>query len=83
MSAWPYTQDDLEGAKHINELPRREFITFNIDLAQRGVGGINSWGAKPLDPYRLWPNIYDYRFTLRPLKPGAPDLAQVARRPMQ
>jgi beta-galactosidase len=39
ISAWPYTMEDLEEAKHINELPRRENITLNIDYKQQGVGG--------------------------------------------
>lgn len=39
ISAWPYTMEDLEKAQHINELPRRENITINIDYQQQGVGG--------------------------------------------
>ena len=37
FSAWPYTQEDLETATHIHELPRRDRITFNIDYQQEGV----------------------------------------------
>ncbi|RME96433.1 MAG: DUF4981 domain-containing protein [Verrucomicrobia bacterium] len=71
-SAWPYTQEDLEQAKHIHELPRRNTITVNLDHLQRGLGSINSWGAKPLDKYRLWPKPYAYDFTLTPVS-GSPD----------
>ncbi|TXT56324.1 MAG: Beta-galactosidase [Promethearchaeota archaeon] len=39
FSAWPYSMEDLEKATHINELPRREYNTVNIDLTQNGVGG--------------------------------------------
>ncbi len=39
FSAQSYTQEDLEIAKHIHELPQRNLITLNIDLNQRGVGG--------------------------------------------
>jgi len=39
ITARPYTQEDLEKADHIHELPDRESITINIDYAQRGVGG--------------------------------------------
>jgi hypothetical protein len=35
-SAWPYTQQDLEAATHIHELPRRDTITLNVDYGQRG-----------------------------------------------
>ena len=38
ISAWPYSMEDLESAKHNHELPRRDFITFNIDYKQCGVG---------------------------------------------
>lgn len=72
VSAWPYTQEDLEQAKHLHELPRRDTITLNLDYRQRGVGGINSWGAKPLPQYQLLPKLYDYHFILRPVSPAAP-----------
>jgi beta-galactosidase len=47
VSAWPYTMADLERAEHIYELPCRETLTVNIDYQQTGVGGDNSWGARP------------------------------------
>jgi beta-galactosidase len=43
----------------------------HLDLAQRGVGGDNSWGALPHDQYRLLAKQYSYSYTLRPLA-GAP-----------
>ena len=39
ISAWPYSLEDLEFAKHTYDLPKCEFITFNIDYKQQGVGG--------------------------------------------
>jgi beta-galactosidase len=42
FSLWPYTQQDLLGAAHIQDLPERENYTLNIDLAQRGVGDLFS-----------------------------------------
>ena len=78
VSAWPYTQEDLETAKHIHQLPRRDTITVNLDWRQRGVGGINSWGAKPLPQYQLQPRIYDYYFVLRPVRAGE-DPSRLAR----
>ncbi|MBN1329646.1 MAG: DUF4981 domain-containing protein [Candidatus Heimdallarchaeota archaeon] len=67
FSVWPYSMSDLENAKHINELPKRDFVTVNIDYKQRGVGG--DWpaiarthpeyklkkGKKYFDSYRLRP----------------------------
>lgn len=71
-SVWPYTQEDLATAKHTNELPRRDVVTWNLDHVQRGLGSIDSWGAKPLPKYRLTAPEYDYSFTLVPVE-GTPD----------
>jgi beta-galactosidase len=37
---------DLETAKHDIELPRRNFVTVNLDGFQTGVGGDSSWGYR-------------------------------------
>jgi beta-galactosidase len=66
VSAWPYSMADLEKAMHINELPRRDFVTLNLDWRQMGVGGDDSWGALPHDEYRLPAKPYSYRFRLKP-----------------
>ncbi|MHA1680160.1 MAG: glycoside hydrolase family 2 TIM barrel-domain containing protein [Promethearchaeota archaeon] len=59
-SAWPYTMDELESAKHVHELPRVtggkgcRNTTVNIDYKQRGVGG-DSPGIAPMikEKYKL------------------------------
>lgn len=69
ISAWPYTQEDLEKASHINELPRRDFYTINLDYMQMGVGGADTWtrDAIPLEHYRIRSDSsYSYSFTLIP-----------------
>ena len=78
VSAWPYTQEDLEKAKHAHDLPHRDFITVNLDYRQRGVGGIHSWGAQPLPQSQLQPRLYDYHFILRPVSGRAESLPKVA-----
>jgi beta-galactosidase len=40
-------------------------VTVNIDLAQMGLGGDNSWGFWPLEKYRLPAMEYEYSFRLR------------------
>lgn len=40
-------------------------VYLSVDLAQRGVGGDNSWGALPHDQYRLLAKQYSYTYTLR------------------
>jgi beta-galactosidase len=81
VSAWPYTLEDLEAATHINGLPERDQMTWNIDHAQRGVGGINSWGAKPLPQYRLSDSRYTYEFILRPVTRASGSLSELGRIP--
>ena len=56
--------EDLEKAKHINELPSRDFITVNIDYKQEGVGGDDSWGAPVHKEYRL-PRGKKYKYSFK------------------
>ncbi len=57
---------DLEIAKHINELPKRDLITLNIDYKQRGLGGDDSWSmnARPHKEFRLPAIKYNYSYTI-------------------
>ncbi|NRB64118.1 MAG: hypothetical protein HRU40_14025 [Saprospiraceae bacterium] len=67
MSAWPYTQDDLDKATHDYMLEARDFVTLNIDGIQMGVGGDDSWSlnSRPHAPYRIQPEPFSYSFTLK------------------
>ena len=67
VTALRYTTEDLERAKHSYEMERRDFVTLNLDHRQSGVGGDDSWGARPLPRYTLPPLGYHYSFTLRPV----------------
>jgi len=65
FSVWPYTTQELEEAKHDHELPRNGFLQVNIDLKQTGLGGDDSWGARPHPKYTVYPNRnYRYGFTI-------------------
>lgn len=70
FSALHYTEGDLEqkqrGTKHPFELVPKKFTELHIDFKQTGIGGDNSWGARPLDKYTLFPKEYTYQFRLRP-----------------
>jgi beta-galactosidase len=79
-SAHHYTTEDLETAKHRFEMERRDFITLNLDLEQTGVGGDDSWGARPHDQYTLHPKPYRYSFRLRPLSSKDASAMKQARR---
>jgi beta-galactosidase len=79
VSAWPFSMQDLENAKHIHELPRRDFITVNLDYRQMGVGGDDSWGARPHPEYTLPAKPYSYSFRLRPYAKKMGDIQALAR----
>jgi beta-galactosidase len=49
------------------DVPKRDFISLNIDLKQMGVGGDNSWGARPLKKYLIQPKSYKYSFIIKPI----------------
>jgi beta-galactosidase len=83
-SALPFAQEDLdEGSRktgrHTFDLAPRDFISLNVDLAQMGVGGDNSWGAQPLEPYQLPYGEYEYSFHLRPLAPDQAGPMQLSK----
>jgi beta-galactosidase len=75
FSALPYTFEDLKGlkwgGKHPSDLAKQDFTDLNIDYGQMGVGGDDSWGARPLQKYTLYSQPYAYTFRLRPLSRGA------------
>ena len=41
----------------------------HLDARQMGVGGINTWGALPLEKYLIHAGNHDFNFTLLPLAP--------------
>lgn len=50
--------------QHPTDLPPDNQVHVHIDLAQRGVGGDNSWGALPHDEFRLLGKKYAYGFVI-------------------
>jgi beta-galactosidase len=80
-SAWPFTLETLEKAKHINELETADAITWNIDYKQKGVGGDNSWGAPVHEEYRLYGGKnYSYTFCLRAISKNDGELSEIGRK---
>ncbi|MGH3320542.1 MAG: glycoside hydrolase family 2 TIM barrel-domain containing protein [Streptosporangiaceae bacterium] len=69
VGALHYTPWDLEGPRHPYELTRRDEVTLGLNHRQMGLGGINSWGARPLPKYTLYADtIYSYRYLLGPAR---------------
>ncbi len=52
--------------QHISDVDKREIVAVNIDLQQRGLGGDDTWGAEPMDHYRLFEKKYTYSYIIRP-----------------
>jgi beta-galactosidase len=50
--------------RHPNDISERDYTVLHIDLLQRGVGGGNSWGQKPLEKYRLQNKAYSYGYVV-------------------
>ena len=67
VSAWPYSMEELENATHAYQLPNRSFYSIQVDYKQRGVGGNNSWGQKPLKKYRMLDKKYSYSYRIEPV----------------
>ncbi len=81
VNALHHTTDDLMSCMHPWEMPLREDVTLNLDLAQMGVGGDNSWGAMQHDAFMLpAKKRYGYTFVLRPFTGDAKAAAELARR---
>jgi beta-galactosidase len=78
-NALHYTTDDLQSAKHAWELKRRPFVTLNLDLAQMGVGGDDSWGAWPHKEFQIPAQPASYRFRLRPFATATENPQTLAR----
>lgn len=72
-SALNYSIDSLDdGAqkdqRHSPEVTKADFTNFCIDKAQMGLGCIDSWGALPLEKYRLPYQDYEFSFILTPVQ---------------
>ncbi len=51
--------------QHPSDLRFSNQVDLHIDLAQRGVGGDDSWGALPHQQYRLLDKKYTYTYIMR------------------
>ena len=51
--------------RHTSDITPRKEVVICVDLAQRGVGGDNSWGALPHEQYQLKNKEYSYGFVIK------------------
>lgn len=72
-SALHYNISDLDeglekAQRHPNQVPKSKYTELCLDLAQYGVGGINSWGARPLKEYQLHAQNMTFKVMIAPVK---------------
>ena len=69
FSALPYTSHELEAAFHHYELPPVHKTVLSINHQEMGVGGDDSWGARPDARFELPANMkYEYSFVIESVK---------------
>jgi beta-galactosidase len=79
-----FLHDDFEygpekGQRHPTDMTPRDLVALSVDLGQMGLGGDDSWGAKPHDEYMLFAKSYEYSFRLRPFSAADPPPVVLAR----
>ncbi len=67
FSAGYYATEDIDKARHTNELKERDFITLNLDYKQCGLGS-GSCGQKtnPFEQYLVNPGPFKFSLLLKP-----------------
>ncbi|NPA37051.1 MAG: DUF4981 domain-containing protein [Chlorobi bacterium] len=71
FSALHFSPEDLtferRGTKHPVDMTPKAETYLNIDNMMMGVGGDNSWGAKPHAEYSIAPANYSFRLIFKPV----------------
>jgi beta-galactosidase len=75
LNALRHAAADIDQANHHHEMPARAETYLNLDFRQMGLGGDDSWGALPLEKYRIKAAPMSYRFRLRPISAAEPPMA--------
>ncbi len=60
-------EGDQKHQRHPSELSKSAYTVLTLDSEQCGVGGIDSWGARPLEQYRLPAQDRTCSFTIVPI----------------
>lgn len=73
MSSLNFLTEDLDDGpnkhnRHAGDLTPRDFTVVHVDKVQYGLACQNSWGAIPLEPYRLHAVNMSYTFTIKPVR---------------
>jgi beta-galactosidase len=81
FTALNYLTEDIDPGKtkqnrHPVDLKERDLVSLHVDLKQRGLGGDDSWGRLPHEPYRLHDKQYSYSYLIRPVTKATSKLSQ-------
>lgn len=69
FSALPYASHELEFATHDYDLPEVHKTVLSINLKEMGVGGDDSWGARPESMFEMPADqAYQLNFKIKPVK---------------
>lgn len=68
-NALPWGHNDIDQKDYSWQLPQPQRVYLNIDHAQMGVGGDDSWGEIALPQYRLHKDTYQFAYSVRPVRP--------------
>ena len=73
MSSLNYLTEDIDESPakrnlHSGDLTPRKFTVVHIDKAQYGLACVNSWGAQPLDQYKVHFGSWTYSYVIRPVR---------------
>ena len=74
-SALHYSIESLDDGpekdqRHSELVPQVDYTNICIDKVQMGLGGVNSWGAMPLEKYRIPYADYEFSFLIEPVRHG-------------
>jgi len=72
LSALHYSIESLDDGpeknqRHSQLVPQVNYTNICIDKVQMGLGCVNSWGAMPLDKYRIHYGDLEFSFSLEPV----------------
>lgn len=76
FNALYYTPEQLSNYLHSYMLPDGQDISLRLNMRQMGLGGDNSWGARPLTVYQIPANqSYTYTYTIKPIDTNDMDMS--------
>ncbi|OIV35635.1 glycosyl hydrolase family 2 [Mangrovactinospora gilvigrisea] len=70
FSAWPYSAEAIDAARHRTDLAAEDRVTVNVNHRVLGLGS-NSWGSEVLDGHRVRFEPFRFELDLRSVSGGA------------